>query len=58
MTRTQNSNPVRRYVSVRIDQLREERSKNENTEAHLVLDKSIYELSIVLDLIDRKAPLL
>jgi len=45
------------YIRVRIDQLTVERSKNDNEVAHMVLDKSIAELSIVLDLLERKAPL-
>lgn len=45
-------NPVRKYVETR---LVEERSKNDCAD---ILDKTIDELYIVLDLIDRKAPLL
>ena len=45
------------YVRVRIDQLTTERSKNDNEVSHMVLDKAIAELSIVLDLLERKAPL-
>ena len=36
----------------------EERSKNDCADTHRILDKTIDELYIVLDLIDRKAPLL
>ena len=41
------------YIKVRIDLLHEEKKKNEDNTAHLVLDKAIYELSIVLDLLTR-----
>jgi hypothetical protein len=51
-------NPVRKYVATRIEWLVEERSKNDCADTHRILDKSIDELYIVLDLIDRKAPLL
>ena len=51
-------NPVRKYVETRIEWLVEERSKNDCEDTHRILDKTIDELYIVLDLIDRKAPLL
>ena len=57
MRRTTN-NPVRKYVETRIEWLVEERSKNDCEDTHRILDKTIDELYIVLDLIDRKAPLL
>ena len=41
------------YIKVRLEFLREEKKKNDNQTAHLVLDKAIYELSVVLDLITR-----
>ena len=41
------------YIKVRLEFLHEEKKKNDNQTAHLVLDKAIYELSIVLDLITR-----
>ena len=58
MTRRQKE-PIcpRRYIRLRIDQLTDERAKNNNEVAHMVIDKSISELSIVLDLLERKAPL-
>ena len=58
MTRRQKE-PIcpRRYIRLRIDQLTDERAKNDNEVAHMVIDKSISELSIVLDLLERKAPL-
>ena len=33
--------------------LNNEKSKNDDATAHLILDKSIFELSVVLDLITR-----
>jgi hypothetical protein len=41
------------YIKVRLEFLYEEKKKNDNQTAHLVLDKAIYELSIVLDLLTR-----
>jgi|13_taG_2_1085334.scaffolds.fasta_scaffold02769_12 hypothetical protein len=56
--RRKTDNPVRKYVETRIEWLVEERSKNDCEDTHRILDKTIDELYIVLDLIDRKAPLL
>ncbi len=47
----------RRYIRLRIDQLTDKRAKNNDHHTHLIIDKSIAELSIVLDLLERKAPL-
>ena len=58
MRRHKTSNPVRTYVATRIEWLQEERAKNADSTAHMILDKTIDELHIILDLIDRKAPLL
>ena len=41
------------YIKVRLEFLHEEKKKNDNQTAHLVLDKAIYELNIVLDLLIR-----
>ena len=41
------------YIRVRLKMLYTERNKNNTEVAHLVLDKAIYELSIVLDLLKR-----
>jgi hypothetical protein len=41
------------YIKVRLEFLHEEKKKNDNQTAHLVLDKAIYELNIVLDLLTR-----
>ena len=44
---------VEKYLKVRLQMLYEERKKNDNELAHRVLDKSIYELHEVLDLVKR-----
>ena len=41
------------YIRVRLEFLRDEKKKNDDQTAHLILDKAIYELSVVLDLITR-----
>ena len=58
MTRRKPQIDPKEYIRVRMTQLTEERAKNHDETAHMVLDKSIAELSIVLDLLERKAPLL
>jgi Mg2+ and Co2+ transporter CorA len=45
---------VERYLRVRIDMLCEERKKNNNEVAHMVIDKCVGELSYVLELIERE----
>jgi len=42
-----------RYIRVRLQYLYNEKSKNPEQATQLILDKGIYELSIVLDLITR-----
>ena len=61
MTRRQNkaTDPAK-YIKIRLKMLYDERAKNDDAHTHMILDKSIYELSIVLDLItrnDHKTPL-
>ena len=61
MTRRQNKaiDPAK-YIKIRLKMLYDERAKNDDADTHMILDKSIYELSIVLDLItrnDHKTPL-
>ena len=55
--RARGKTEVTKYLKIRIEQLTLERAKNTNTDTHLILDKSIQELAVVLDLIERKAPL-
>ena len=52
MRRRSNIDP-REYIRIRIKQLTEERAKNEDTTAHLVLDKAVFELTEVLMLLER-----
>ena len=46
---------VEQYVRVRLEFLHEERKKNDVEIAHMVLDKAIYELTIILQMITNKA---
>jgi len=55
--RARGKTEVTKYLKIRIEQLTQERAKNTNIDTHLILDKSIQELAMVLDLIERKAPL-
>lgn len=47
--------PVK-YIKIRLKMLRDERAKNNDPNTHMILDKSIYELTVVLDLLTRKIP--
>lgn len=42
------------YITVRIDQLTEELSKNPSSENEMIIGKAVSELSIVLDLLKRE----
>ena len=53
MTR-RGSQSLEKYVRVRIDQLNDELAKTNMEETVLILSKAIYELSIVLDMIQRQ----
>ena len=44
---------VEKYLKVRLQMLYAERKKNDDELAHMVLDKSIFELHQVLDLVKR-----
>jgi len=52
MRRRHDIDPAK-YIRIRIKMLRDERAKNEDQTAHLVLDKSIFELQEVLMLLER-----
>ena len=58
MTRRHRPNSVDKYIRVRLQMLYDERAKNEDATAHMVLDKCIYELHTVLSMIESKTPLL
>ena len=45
-----------KYIKIRLKMLRDERNKNDDPNTHMILDKSIYELTIVLDLLTRSVP--
>lgn len=45
---------VEKYIKLRIEMLREERAKNDNEVAHMVIDKCIGELHHVLELLMRR----
>ena len=42
-----------KYIRIRLKMLRDERAKNQDATAHLVLDKTIFELTEVLMLLER-----
>lgn len=42
------------YVKMRIDMLCEERAKNDNEVAHMVIDKCLGELSYVLEYMEKQ----
>ena len=47
------ADPIK-YIQKLVDQLAEERGKNSDEVAHMVLNKSIYELCEVLELLKRQ----
>ena len=49
---------VDKYIRVRLQMLYDERAKNDDAVAHMVLDKCIYELHTILSMIESKTPLL
>ena len=49
---------VEKYIRVRLQMLYDERAKNNDATAHMVLDKCIYELHTILDMIKSETPLL
>jgi hypothetical protein len=52
MRRRTDIDPAK-YIRIRLEMLRDERAKNTDETAHLVLDKSIFELTEVLLLLER-----
>lgn len=49
-----NRDKVLEYIKVRIAMLAEERSKNNDPVAHMVIDKSVGELCYVQEMIERE----
>lgn len=49
-----NMDKVLEYIKVRIAMLAEERSKNNDPVAHMVIDKSVGELCYVQEMIERE----
>lgn len=47
------ANPIK-YLQVRIKMLRDERDKNDDETAHMILDKCIDELHVVYELLKRQ----
>ena len=53
MTRRGTATDPKQYIEVRLEQLRAERNKNNDADTHMIIDKAIYELTVVLELITR-----
>ena len=52
--RNSHRDKVYEYIKVRIDMIAEERTKNDNEVAHMVIDKSVGELCYVMEMIERE----
>ena len=52
--RNSQRDKVLEYIKVRIDMLAEERTKNDDEVAHMVLDKCVGELCYVMEMIERE----
>ena len=51
--RNSNRDKVLEYIKVRVAMLAEERAKNDDPVAHMVIDKSVGELCYVMEMIER-----
>ncbi len=51
--RNSNRDKVLEYIKVRVAMLAEERTKNNDPVAHMVIDKSVGELCYVMEMIER-----
>ena len=51
--RSSQRDKVLEYIKVRIDMLAEERTKNDNEVAHMVIDKCVGELCYVMEMMER-----
>lgn len=49
-----NRDKVYEYIKMRIDMLAEERAKNDNEVAHMVIDKCVGELCYVMEYMERE----
>ena len=49
-----NRDKVLEYIKVRVAMLAEERAKNDDPVAHMVIDKSVGELCYVMEMIERE----
>ena len=52
--RNSNRDKVLEYIKVRVAMLAEERGKNDDEVAHMVLDKCVGELCYVMEMIERE----
>ena len=52
--RNSNRDKVLEYIKVRVAMLAEERTKNDNEVAHMVIDKCVGELCYVMEMIERE----
>ncbi len=52
--RSSHRDKVLEYIKVRIDMLAEERTKNDNEVAHMVIDKCVGELCYVMEMMERE----
>jgi len=51
--RNSNRDKVLEYIKMRVAMLAEERAKNNDSVAHMVIDKSVGELCYVMEMIER-----
>ena len=51
--RSSQRDKVLEYIKVRIDMLAEERTKNDDEVAHMVIDKCVGELCYVMEMMER-----
>ena len=53
LMRRHKPHSVEKYIKIRLKMLYDERDKNDDDVAHMVLDKSIFELHEILSMIER-----
>jgi len=54
LKRNSHRDKVYEYIKVRIDMLAEERAKNDNEVAHMVIDKCVGELCYVMEFMEKE----